>query len=82
LVTKPDTGQTDPAVTKAEVEARIEALRQDVVRQGRTLLTGDPNGRARRNLLFVVTAGLIIVAPPLALLPLLLLALTDMVTVD
>lgn len=61
---------------------RAAALQQDAVRQARTLLTGDANGRVRRNLLFVATAVLIIVAPLAALVPLMLLALTDMVVVD
>lgn len=70
-----------PKPTRAEIAERISALREDAERASRTLLTGDASGRVRRNLLFTVTAILIIAGSPLALLPLMLLALTDMVVV-
>lgn len=70
-----------PKGTKEDVAERAAALREDALRASRSLLTGDVNGRSRRNLLFIVTAFLIVIGSPLALLPLLLLALTDMVVI-
>jgi hypothetical protein len=71
-----------PKPTRAEIAERISVLREDAARASRTLLTGDANGRMRRNLLFVLTAAGIIVGSQLALLPLFLLALTDMLVVE
>lgn len=72
-----------PKTTKQEIAERASALREDAVRASRTLLTGDAHGRARRNLLFVAAAlGIVAALPGLALVALLLLALTDMVVVD
>lgn len=76
-------GEPGDGVTKADVAERAAALKADAHRGARYLLTGSDSGRMRRNLLFAVTAGLIVYGLPLlALIPLLLLALTDSVVID
>jgi hypothetical protein len=72
-----------PKVTKADVAERAEAFREEAIRGSRTLLTGDANGRVRRNLLFVLAlVGYVDGLHLIGLVALILLALTDMVVVD
>lgn len=76
-------GPEAPTTTREELAERAAMLRDEASRAARTLLTGQESGRARRNLLFAATAGFIVVGLPLAaLLPLMLLALTDTVVLD
>ncbi len=73
-------GPEDPRITKEDIAERVDAIRNEAQRGAAYILTGDSSGRVRRNLLYVVAAALIVVGLPLlALIPLLLLALTDAV---
>lgn len=69
--------------TRQDVIDRAAVLRLEAKRTTNVLLTGRPGGAGRRNMLFVATATLIVAGLPLAaLLPLMLLALTDAVVLD
>jgi hypothetical protein len=77
MVTNP-TEPEAPTTTREDVAAAIERLESGVS----VLLTGRDVGGVRRNLLWVAAFALIIVGLPLvALIPLVLLALTDAVLV-
>jgi hypothetical protein len=81
VVTTPQ-GPETPSTTKEEIAERMAVLTDEAAKATRNLLTGSGSGRVRRNLLFALTAVLIVAGSLLAVLPLMLLALTDAVVLD
>lgn len=79
MVTTPELPES-PTTTKQDIIDAAYAASEAASKATRATLTGSVTGNPRRNLLYVIAVLLIVVGLPLlALLPLLLLALTDAV---
>jgi hypothetical protein len=75
-------GPKEPTTTKEDIANTVAAIRANTSSAFSVLLTGRDAGGVRRNLLWLAAFALIIVGLPLlALLPMVLLALTDAVLV-